>query len=71
MTNIVTTIGNGLTGMVTSLTTGLSSAFSGLFLTSGGELTELATFGLTFVGIGAAIGACTLVLHIFSRGGKR
>ena len=70
ISEIVTSIGEAMTGFVTSITTALTNAFSGLFWQTGeagaGQLTLLAQGLLAIVGISLVVGCVMKVYHIFS-----
>lgn len=70
ISEIVTSIGEAMTGFVTSITTALTNAFSGLFWQAGeagaGQLTLLAQGLLAIVGISLVVGCVMKVYHIFS-----
>lgn len=54
--NIVSTITGSFTEWIGGLAKGIVDAFTGLFLTSEGAISNFGTFSLTLFGIGAATG---------------
>lgn len=71
VSEIVTAIGEAMTGFVTSVTSAMTSAFSGLFWQAGvgeaaGTLTLLGEGLLALAGIGLVIGVVVKIYHIFS-----
>ena len=69
VTQIVTAIGQAITGFVSSLPQALTGAFDGLFVTGTGEtlaLTNLASGLLALAGISLVIACVVKVYHIFS-----
>lgn len=62
--HIVSTVTDAIGGLVTGLTSGISDAFNGLFVTADGTgLSNLAVWGLTFVGVTIILG----VVKLFTR----
>lgn len=54
-TEIITTITGALTGIASGLASTLVSTFNTVFVTAEGKLTEIAIFGLVFLGIGFSV----------------
>lgn len=54
--NIVSTITGAFTDWISGMTKGIVDAFTGLFLTSEGAISQFGIFALTFLGIGVATG---------------
>lgn len=68
--NIVQTIVDALTSMLTGSVSAITEGFNTLFFVNGEngqELSTLGTFMLIFVGIGCAIGLVYVVLNLFRK----
>ena len=55
-TNIITTIIEGATGILSGIGSGAVNFFESIFLTTDGNISSLGTYLLVFVGVGMAIG---------------
>lgn len=69
--NIITTLVEALNEMLTGSVEAISSGFTALFFVEGADgamqLSNLGTFMIIFVGIGAAIGLVYVLLGLFRR----
>lgn len=66
VTEIISILTSGITGMATSLGAGISSLVTSIFLTGTGEATKLSAFGtviIVFAGISLAIGLSRWVVN--------
>lgn len=69
VTEIISILTSGITGIAQGVGQGLQTLASSVFLTTGDNGTTLSTFGVlivVFAGIGLAIGLCRLVVHWLS-----
>lgn len=69
VTEIISILTSGITGIAQGIGQGLQTLASSVFLTTGESGTTLSTFGVlivVFAGIGLAIGLCRLVVHWLS-----
>lgn len=69
VTEIISILTSGITGIAQGIGQGLQTLASSVFLTTTGETTTLSTFGVlivVFAGIGLAIGLSRLVVHWLS-----
>lgn len=69
VTEIISILTSGITGIAQGVGQGLQTLASSVFLTTGESGTQLNTFGVlivVFAGIGLAIGLCRLVVHWLS-----
>lgn len=69
VTEIISILTSGITGIAQGIGQGLQTLASSVFLTTTGDTTTLSTFGVlivVFAGIGLAIGLCRLVVHWLS-----
>ena len=64
MGEIVSTITTALTSWLTSLTSGIQSAFEGLFLTAENKISTFGVYALTFLGIGVATGLVFMIVKM-------
>lgn len=56
VTNIITAIVEGATGILSGIGSGAVDFFESIFLTAEGGISSLGTYLLVFVGVGMAIG---------------
>lgn len=69
VTEIISILTSGITGIAQGIGQGLQTLASSVFLTTTDSGTTLSTFGVlivVFAGIGLAIGLCRLVVHWLS-----
>lgn len=52
---IITAITSGITGIASGMASTIVSTFNTVFLTTEGKLTNLAIFGLVFIGVGFSV----------------
>lgn len=69
--NIISTLVESLTEMLTGSVEAITSGFSALFFVEGADgamqLSNLGTFMIIFVGVGCAIGLVYFILGLFRR----
>lgn len=67
LTQIIENIVGAFTDIMTSMTGAIGQGFEALVLTSDGQLTPLASFGLVFIGLGLAVGLVWYVCGLIKK----
>lgn len=73
LTEIITILTGGITGIASGVGAGLSSLATNIFLTGTGESQTLSVFGtlvVVFAGISLAIGLCRFVVNMITSFGN-
>lgn len=65
--NIISTIVDALTEMLTGSVAAISEGVSALFTTEGGGLSVLGTILMTFMGLGFAVGLVYVIINLVRR----
>jgi hypothetical protein len=67
LTEIISNITGAFSELMTSMTSAIGDGFSALLLTDDGKLSNLAQFGLVFIGVGLAIGLVWFVVGLIRK----